>query len=306
MVKLATAREARMYGPALAVRRWEYINAGAYVFAALLLAVALAALSAGGGGGGGASRAALAVAAVALALVAAVNAHDLAAHLAGVDCRVGLVRYDAQLGLVELLVPALHVAGCVLAVVAMAFLLSQGERETHAANTLLAAALVWLLGSILNSCQVYERADGRAQLLQSSVQVPMLLGSLLFLVGAVVNRRRRPEPPVLVVSARSIRSSNLAAGVGMHDAMTKPCGLTVTQGRSWAWTMCVLGSVLWLVAAVFNMGKVFVMHQSDAPRLEKLRGGAQERLSRDREGRLPLNWEEAARSRRVALPAELR
>ncbi|KAF2932346.1 uncharacterized protein [Oryza sativa Japonica Group] len=275
MVKLATAREARMYGPALAVRRWEYINAGAYVFAALLLAVALAALSAGGGGGGGASRAALAVAAVALALVAAVNAHDLAAHLAGVDCRVGLVRYDAQLGLVELLVPALHVAGCVLAVVAMAFLLSQGERETHAANTLLAAALVWLLGSILNSCQVYERADGRAQLLQSSVQVPMLLGSLLFLVGAVVNRRRRPEPPVLV-------------------------------GRSWAWTMCVLGSVLWLVAAVFNMGKVFVMHQSDAPRLEKLRGGAQERLSRDREGRLPLNWEEAARSRRVALPAELR
>lgn len=65
------------------------------------------------------------MAAVALALVAAVNAHDLAAHLAGVDCRVGLVRYDAQLGLVELLVPALHVAGCVLAVVAMAFLLSQ-------------------------------------------------------------------------------------------------------------------------------------------------------------------------------------
>jgi hypothetical protein len=184
--------------------------------------------------------------------------------------------------------------------------MEQGERETHAANTLLAAALVWLLGSILNSCQVYERADGRAQLLQSSVQVPMLLGSLLFLVGAVVNRRRRPEPPVLVVSARSIRSSNLAAGVGMHDAMTKPCGLTVTQGRSWAWMMCVLGSVLWLVAAVFNMGKVFVMHQSDAPRLEKLRGGAQERLSCDREGRLPLNWEEAARSRRVALPAELR
>uniref|UniRef100_A0A0E0L6C5 Uncharacterized protein n=1 Tax=Oryza punctata TaxID=4537 RepID=A0A0E0L6C5_ORYPU len=272
MVKLATAREARMYGPALAVRRWEYINAGAYVFAALLLAVALAALSAGGG-----ARPALAVAAVALALVAAVNAHDLAAHLAGVDCRVGLVRYDAQLGLVELLVPALHAVGCVLAVVAMALLISQGEgagykqgRETHAANTLLAAALVWLLGSILNSCQVYERADGRAQLLQSSVQVPMLLGSLLFLVAAVVNRRR--EPPVLV-------------------------------GRRWAW-MCMSGSVLWLVAAVFNMAKVFMMHQSDALRLEKLRGGAQERLSRDREGRVPLNWEEAAR--RAALPAELR
>ncbi|KAF0926722.1 hypothetical protein E2562_027156 [Oryza meyeriana var. granulata] len=250
MVKLATAREARMYGPALAVRRWEYINAGAYVFAALLLAVALAALSAGCG-----ARAALAVAAVALAVVGAVNAHDLAAHLAGVDFRLGLVWYDVQLGLVELLVPALHVVGCVLAVVAMVLLISQG-RETHAANTLLAAAVVWLVGSVLNSCQVYERADGRAQLLQSSVQVPLLLGSLLFLVAGVVNRRR--EPPVLV-------------------------------GRSWAW-VCMLGSVLWLVGAVFNMAKVFMMHQSDALRLEKLRGGAQERLSRDRDGRVPLNW----------------
>ena len=57
-------------------------------------------------------------------------------------------------------------------------------RQVHAANMLLAAALLWLLGSVLNSCQVYERADGRAQLLQSSVQVPLLLGSLLFLVAA--------------------------------------------------------------------------------------------------------------------------
>jgi len=121
MVKLATAREARLYGPALAVRRWEYVNAGAYAFAALLLAAGLAALSAGGG----ASRAGLAVAAVALAAVAAVNAHDLAAHLAGVDWRVGLARYDAQLGLVEFLVPALHAAGCVLAVAGLALLVSQ-------------------------------------------------------------------------------------------------------------------------------------------------------------------------------------
>ncbi|EEE64862.1 hypothetical protein OsJ_19719 [Oryza sativa Japonica Group] len=275
MVKLATAREARMYGPALAVRRWEYINAGAYVFAALLLAVALAALSAGGGDGGGPAgrrspwppwRWRSSPPSTRTTSRRTSPAWTAAWGWSGTT--PSSASWSSSC-------PALHVAGCVLAVVAMAFLLSQGERETHAANTLLAAALVWLLGSILNSCQVYERADGRAQLLQSSVQVPMLLGSLLFLVGAVVNRRRRPEPPVLV-------------------------------GRSWAWTMCVLGSVLWLVAAVFNMGKVFVMHQSDAPRLEKLRGGAQERLSRDREGRLPLNWEEAARSRRVALPAELR
>ena len=55
---------------------------------------------------------------------------------------------------------------------------------------------------------------------------------------------------------------------------------------------------------MLNVHKVFMMHQSDALRLEKLRGGAQERLSRDSEGRVPLNWEEV--DRRRALPAELR
>ncbi|KAL5230386.1 hypothetical protein ABZP36_029162 [Zizania latifolia] len=263
MVKLATAREARLYGPALAVRRWEYINAGMYVFAA-----ALATQSAGGG-----ARAALAVAAVALAIVAAVNAHDLAAHLAGVDCLVGLVRFDLQLGLVELLVPLLHELGCVLDVVGMALLLSQGDgagyshgREKHAANTLLAAAVLWLLGSVLNSCQVYERADGLAQLLQSSVQIPLLLGSLLFLVAAFVNRRHV---------------------LNWHHEL-------VLGGRWWAW-VCLFGSLLWLVGALFNMLKVFMMHQSDALRPEKLRGGAQEWLRWDRQGRVLLNREKPAR-----------
>ncbi|KAG0519450.1 hypothetical protein BDA96_09G265300 [Sorghum bicolor] len=273
MVKLATAREARLYGPALAARRWEYINAGVYVFAALLLVLALSASSSG-------ARAGLAVAAVALAAVAAVNAHDLAAHLAGVDCRVGLARYDAQLGLVEFLVPAVHAAGCALAVVGLALLVSQsqheqgkggpghvGRREAHAATMLLVAALLWVLGSVLNSCQVYERADGRAQLLQSSVQVPQLLGSLLFLVAAALNRRR------LVVS-----------GTGSAEEPAWLC-------------LALAGSVLWLAAAMLNVLKVFTMHQSDAPRLEKLRGGAQEWLSRDREGRVPLNWEAGAAHR---------
>lgn len=42
------------------------------------------------------------------ALVAAINAHTTTRRTspARVDCRVGLVQYDAQLGLVELLVPA--------------------------------------------------------------------------------------------------------------------------------------------------------------------------------------------------------
>ncbi|KAE8781452.1 hypothetical protein D1007_45317 [Hordeum vulgare] len=266
MVKLATAREARLYGPALAVRRWEYINAGAYMFGTLLLAAGLAALCASEGGVG-ARDAGLAVAGVALAVVAAVNAHDLGAHLAGVDCRVGLARFDPQLGLVELLAPALHAAGCVLAIVGLALqLFSQGDRlERRAADALLAGAVLWILGSVLSSCQTYERADGRAQLLQSSVQVPVLLGSLLFLVAAVLHRRGEPTLP----------------------------------GESERW-ISLCGSVLWVAGALFNVLKVFVMHQSDAPRLEKLRGGAQERLARDREGRVPLVW------RSAAPPTELR
>lgn len=297
MVKLATAREARLYGPALAVRRWEYINAGAYMFGTLLLAAGLAALCASEGGVV-ARDAGLAVAGVALAVVAAVNAHDLGAHLAGVDCRVGLARFDPQLGIVEFLAPALHAAGCVLAIVGLALqlfsqvsvdprkhnqawarrslpltdccffvlLVEQGDRlERRAADALLAGAVLWLLGSVLSSCQVYERADGRAQLLQSSVQVPVLLGSLLLLVAAVLHRRREPTLP----------------------------------GESERW-ISLCGSVLWVAGALFNVLKVFVMHQSDAPRLEKLRGGAQERLARDREGRVPLVW------RSAAPPTELR
>jgi hypothetical protein len=54
------------------------------------------------------------VAYVALAVVEAVNAHDIASHVAGMDCPVGLVRFDPQLGLVELLMPTLQAAGCVL------------------------------------------------------------------------------------------------------------------------------------------------------------------------------------------------
>ncbi|XP_044983692.1 uncharacterized protein LOC123450585 [Hordeum vulgare subsp. vulgare] len=264
MVKVATAREARLYGPALAVRRWEYINVGAYMFGTLLLAAGLAALCASEDGIGPRDTG-LAVAGVALAVVAVVNAHDLGAHLqqhlAGVDCHVGLARFDPQLGLIELLAPALHAAGCVLAIVGLALqLFSKGDRlERRAADALLSSAVLWILGSVLSSCQMYERADGRAQLLQSSVQVHVLLGNLLFLVAAVLHRRGEPTLP----------------------------------GESERWiTLC--GSVMWVAGALFNVLKVFVMHQSDAPRLEKLRGGAQERLARDREGRVPLVWRSAA------------
>lgn len=68
------------------------------------------------------------------------------------------------------------------------------------------------------------------------------------------------------------------------------------QAKSWAW-LCLFGSLLFFVGGLCNVLKVFEMQQADGLRLEKLRGGAQERLSRDREGRVPLNWEESRRRR---------
>lgn len=61
--------------------------------------------------------------------------------------------------------------------------------EKQAVNLLIAGPALWLLGSIHNSCQIYERADGHVQILQQSVNIPFLLGSLLFLVGALLNWR---------------------------------------------------------------------------------------------------------------------
>lgn len=58
-------------------------------------------------------------------------------------------------------------------------------------NMLVAGPVLWLLGSVHNSCQIYERADGHVQILQQSVQIPFLMGSLLFLVGAIMNIREQ-------------------------------------------------------------------------------------------------------------------
>lgn len=124
MVKLATARECRAYGLGSGAgsgaldRRWEYINAGVYVFAASLLVGGLLgqlspwAVS---------RKSGLAVAALGLAGVLAVNAHDLLAHVAGVDYRLGLAGLDSQLALVELAAPAVQIAGTVLTFVALIF-----------------------------------------------------------------------------------------------------------------------------------------------------------------------------------------
>ncbi|XP_037417588.1 uncharacterized protein LOC119281049 [Triticum dicoccoides] len=278
MVKLATARDCRAYslgatgGETSRNRRWEYINAGVYVFAAVLL---LAGFLAQLWSWAVSTKAGLAVAVVGLLGVLAVNAHDLLAHVAGVDYNLGLAGLDTQFVLVELAAPAVQLAGAALTLVALILFEIQMERghrrglEKHGLNLLIAGPALWCLGSIHNMCQVYERANGHVQILQKSVHIPFLLGSTLFFIGGVVNRND--------VHGHSSHSFTLL-------------------GRSWAW-YCLFGSLLFLAGGLLNLLKVFKMQQMGGRGLEKLRGGAQERLSREREGKVPLILEEGRRGK---------
>ncbi|KAM5557551.1 hypothetical protein ABKV19_024768 [Rosa sericea] len=274
MVKLASAREARMYGPRLSRNRAEYINAGLYVFAtAVLLGGFVAELSKEPTSG-------LVLLLIGFALVFIVNLHDLLAHLAGFDYRVRLMELDLQLALVEFAVPVVQALGSLLWFLAILFLFIQVEKgygyyklEKHAMNMLIAGPVLWLLGSIHNSCQIYERSDGHVQILQQSVQIPFLIASVLFTIGAVSNILEQ-------------------GGVVYH-------GLELLGG-TWIW-MGIFGSVLLLVGGLANVVKVFKMQQMDDGailRLEKLRGGAQERLVHEREGQVPLILEDQRRRKR--------
>ncbi|KAI5014384.1 hypothetical protein ZWY2020_055774 [Hordeum vulgare] len=210
------------------------------MFGTLLLAAGLAALCASEGGVGprdaglaalcaseggvGPRDAGLAVAGVALAVVAAVNAHDLGAHLAGVDSRVGLARFDPQLGLVELLAPALHAAGCVLAIVGLALqLFSKVRRQVREARDAFATARcsIWLGARLMPN---------------------------VWRASAVLHSASGPGPPR--------RCSSSSAVLHRRGEPTLP-------GESERW-ISLCGSVLWVAGALFNVLKVFVMHQSDA------------------------------------------
>ncbi|KAG6489948.1 hypothetical protein ZIOFF_051230 [Zingiber officinale] len=255
MVKLATAREVRTYGPRTLRNRWEYTNAGLHVFSSALLSAGFSTQLLGG------REAGLAVVLVALAVLALVNAHDLVAHLAGVDFRLGLIRYDLQLALVELAVPLLLTAASAVTFLGILFLLIQDEQGA-AENMLIAGPLLWLVGSIHNACQIYERTDGVTQILQAGVSVPFLMGSLLFFVAGVFKSQ--------------------AVSYGSKDRRQ-----SLALGRIWCW-LCTSASLLFLVGGLANVAKVYRMQQrEEGLRLEKLRGGAQERLFRDREGRIP-------------------
>ncbi|XP_068664619.1 uncharacterized protein [Aristolochia californica] len=272
MVKVATARESRMYGPRRGRNRWEYINAGLYLFATVLLIGGFLTLLSEAGD----SKTGLVVIFIALGIITVVNLHDLTAHLAGIDYRWSLMEYDLQLALVEFAVPCVHALGSLVILLGICFLLVQGEKrydfgfEQLVLNLLIAGTALWVLGSIHDLCQYYERADGHVQILQKGVQIPLLLGSLLFFIGGILNSYS-------------------------HYGLTHR-GLELLS-TTWVW-LGISASLLFFIGGFINVIKVFQMQQMDGGRLEKLRGGAQERLSRAREGQVPLILEEQ-RQRRI-------
>ncbi|OVA01939.1 hypothetical protein BVC80_9079g80 [Macleaya cordata] len=278
MVKLASARECRLYGSGLTRNRFEYINAGLYVFATVILlcgfVAQLSRISAKPG---------LVILLIALMLIMMVNVHDLFAHMAGIDYRLQLMGYDIQLALVEFAVPIVLALGSLIFFLGILFVFIEEEKgysytrlEKHALNLLIAGTILWVIGSIHNVCQIYERADGHVQILQASVQIPFLMGSLLFVVGAILN-------------IHNLNSHNHLGGLISS-------GLSLL-GRNWIW-LGIFGSLLFFIGGLTNVVKVFKMQQMDGIRLEKLHGGAQERLNMEREGQVPLILEEQRRRKK--------
>ncbi|KAJ6376049.1 hypothetical protein OIU77_000924 [Salix suchowensis] len=262
MVKLASARESRMYGPRLSKNRAEYMNAGLYLLATIVLIGGFVAeLSKE-------TKPGLALLLIALLLIAVVNLHDLVAHLAGIDYRFPLMGYDTQFALVEFAVPVIQALGALLSFLGILFILIQEHKgfghfksERHALNLL---------------------AAGPALVSTS----PFLIGSSLFFVGSILNIREQ-------------------AGWGRHglgllsQQLSTDSKSFLMQSKTWVW-LGIFGSLMLFIGGLTNVVKVFEMQQIDGVRLEKLRGGAQERLIRERDGHAPLILAEERRGKRAA------
>ncbi|KAL5145624.1 Polypyrimidine tract-binding 2 [Glycine soja] len=264
MVKLASARDFRTYGPGLAKNRCEYINAGLYLIASVVLVSGLVAQLSS------LARSGLVLIIAALGIILLVNLHDFFAHLVGIDFRLPLMAFDLQLAFVEFAVPVIQMLGTLLTFLGVFFLFIQEEKgygyfklEKHALNMLVAGPVLWVIGSIHNSCQIYERADGHVQILQQCVNVPFLMGSLSFMLSAILNYHEKSKD--------------------IHH------GLHLLSG-TWIW-LGIFGSLMFFIGGLTNLIKVFKMQQMNGIRLEKLRGGAHERLLSARERQIPLIME---------------
>ncbi|EPS69524.1 hypothetical protein M569_05242, partial [Genlisea aurea] len=257
MVKLASARDFRQYGPILSRNRLEYINAGVYVFSTVLLLGGFAAQFSSE------TLSGLFLLLIGFFLILIVNLHDLLAHLAGIDYRLPLIRFDLQFAFVEFAVPFAYAAGALLMLLAALFLFLEVENggdpylkwERASLSMFVAGPTLWTLGSILNSCQIYERSGAYVQLLQASVAVPFSMASLLFLVASILNETEH---------------------IGSHRHGLELLG----ENSKW---ICVFGSLILFVGGLANVVRVFKMQQLEGLRLEKLRGQAHEQLLLGRE-----------------------
>jgi energy-coupling factor transporter transmembrane protein EcfT len=136
MVKLASVRETRMYGPRRIRDQCEDANAGLYLVATLLLLVGCVLLLPGYH----LVTVGLYLVLVALILIVVVNLHDLYAQLAGFDFRLPLVTLDPQLALIEIAAPLVQALGGIL----------------YFIGTLLLLRVLSLLHMLSSSCQAHR------------------------------------------------------------------------------------------------------------------------------------------------------
>lgn len=260
MVKLASVRATRAYGPAESKDIWEDVNAFVYLIAALLLVAGSVLLLPGYSAAGG-----LWLFLVGLGLIFFVNLHDLYAQVVGIDFNSELVTLDYQLAAIEFAVPVVQAIGAIVYFVgALLLLLIVGRHlndestainaSKHAYRLLIAGPALWLLGSIHNSFQSYENTELEVQAYQRGVTLSFVTGSLLLLLSGVV--------AILPWSLDSLHTAQMLDG-----------------------TLAITGTALFLVGGVVNSVKVIqTQHaQQTGGRVEKLRGGAQEALVQSRE-----------------------
>ncbi|KAI5058353.1 hypothetical protein GOP47_0026523 [Adiantum capillus-veneris] len=193
MVKLIAARAHRLYGPRGSQDWFELLNSIVFLVGTVLLLAGLILLLANFSHPLKYKKAhtGLIFLSIAVCVIILVNLHDLGAHVGGIDFRLDLLGYDPQLALVEIGAPLVYIIGGVLYLIALIFLLKSkslvvGGRERAALELLIAGSVCWVLGSLHNACQVYNRSSATLQLFQKAVYLPLLVASILFLVSSVL------------------------------------------------------------------------------------------------------------------------
>ncbi|MCO5562080.1 hypothetical protein L7F22_015706 [Adiantum nelumboides] len=244
MVKLIAARAHRLYGPRGYEDWFEIVNSVVYLVGTVLLLGGLILLLANFIHPLKYNKAytGLVLLSIAMCVIILVNLHDLGAHIGGIEFRLDLLGYDPQLALVEVGAPLVYVVGGVLYLIALIFLLkardhsmtllnlllllgsSFGGRERAALQLLIAGSVCWVLGSLHNACQVYNRSSATLQLFQKAVYLPLLVASILFLVSSVLWFRSWPHF-VIARTAQVFSSTlnNFTLPVFLHGALACAC-----------------------------------------------------------------------------------